>query len=237
MHPVDSKRAVLLLCCAIYALGAWPASRLELDGEQRKQSGPWRFDPFLFRFLPAVALWSFAAGSFGPFASAFLSRYVHISLAHIGVIFSASQLAQVVAVLCAPLVFKRCGLVIGIMYMQIAAAIALAGLARTHHLPLIVVFYLSFTAFHWMSGPGIHSLLMNRVAEIDRSSAAAANIFVTSLCQAIASAVSGAAIVDFGYPAVLTAIAGLALLAALLFWALLREGHSPDSVMAAPAEC
>jgi len=60
---------------------------------------------------------------------------------------------------------------------------------------------------------------------------------VTSLFQAIASALSGAAFVDFGYPAVLSAIAGTALLAALLFCALLRDPKASHASVTAPAEC
>jgi predicted MFS family arabinose efflux permease len=103
-------------------------------------------------------------------------------------------------------------------------------------MPVVIALYLGFSAFHWMGGPGIYSLLMNRVAESERSSASAANSFTTSLCQAVAAAVTGAAYVRFGYPAVLSAIAGLALLAALLFWALLREDNRHDTVVAALAE-
>jgi predicted MFS family arabinose efflux permease len=228
---------VLLLCCVAVTIGAWPISRLKLHVEPERQSRSWRFPPFLIRYLPAVALWNHASGAFVPFATAYLSRYVHVPLAHIGLIFSASQMAQVVAILLAPAVFRRYGLVIGIMYTQLATAIALAGLARTHNVPLIVGLFLSFTAFHWMGGPGIYTLLMNRVAEAERSSASAANSLVTSLCQAIASAVAGVAYADFGYPLVLSAIAGIALLAALLFWALLREPSNGDAIVAAAAEC
>jgi MFS family permease len=234
MQPFDAKRIVLLMCCMVVALGAWPISRLSLQIEGEKQRGSRKFDPFLFRFLPAVALWSLVVGSFTPFATAYLSRHVHIPLSHIGLIFSASQLAQVAAVLIAPVVFRRCGLVTGIMYTQVATAIALGALARSHDVSHVIVLYLSFTAFQWMSSPGIYSLLMNRVAEGERSSASAANIFVTSLFQAIASAISGVAIADFGYPAALSAIAGMALLAALLFRTLLRDREDSNAAVITP---
>ncbi len=158
-----------------------------------------------------------------PFATAYLSRKVHVPLAHIGVIFSASQMAQLLAVLLSPAVFRRCGLVAGIMYTQLATAVALSALARAHELPVIVVMYLSFTAFHFMGGPGIYSLLMNRVEEEGRGIASAACSLVTSLSQAIASATAGAAYVAFGYSPVFLAIACIAALAAVLFWVLLRE--------------
>jgi predicted MFS family arabinose efflux permease len=223
LSTADAKRVVLLLCCGVVALGIWPVRRLRLTATARTSGRRWRFDPFLWRYLPAAALWSLVAGSFMPFATAYLSRRVHVPLTHIGVIFSASQMAQVVAVLLSPAVFRRCGLVAGIMYTQLATAIALAGLARAHALPAIVALYLSFSAFHWMGGPGIYSLLMNRVEEEGHSIASAANSLVTSLSQAIASATAGAAYVEFGYSRVFLVIACIAALAAVLFWVLLRE--------------
>jgi MFS family permease len=223
LHAAEAKRAVLLLCCLIVAIGIWPVTRLSLRHEQEQQTSPWSFDPYLIRYLPAIALWSLASGAFIPFATAYLARYVNVPLPHIGLIISASQLAQVVAILFAPIVFRKCGLVVGITYTQLATAIALTALARTHNISLIVVLFLAFTGFHWMGGPGIYSLLMERVAEGRRSTASAANNLVTSLCQAIAAPIAGAAYVDFGYPTVLSAIAGVALLASFFFWLLLRK--------------
>jgi MFS family permease len=237
MHPADSKRVVLLLCCAVLALGILPVSWLTMKAGPNHQRRLWNFDPFLFRFLPAMALWSLASASFTPFATAYLSRHVHVPLANIGIIHFASQLAQIIAILVAPEVFRRCGLVIGIMYTQIATAIAIAGLAAVHSLPSVVVFFLSFTAFHWMGGPGIYSLLMNRVAEERRNNASAVTSLITSLCQALASPVSGAAYVKFGYPAVLSAVAGMALFAALLFWALMRNSGNSVATVPLSAEC
>ena len=234
LQTADAKRVVLLLCCAIVALGIWPILRLRLHGENQ-HSSPWSFDPFLIRFLPAIGLWSLASGAFIPFATAYLSRYVHVPLPHIGLIISASQLAQVVAILFAPAVFRKFGLVIGVTYTQIATAIAMAGLARTHNIAIIVALFLGFTGLHWMGGPGIYSLLMDRVAEGRRSTASAANNLVTSLCQAIAAPIAGAAYVDFGYPRVLSTIAAIAVAAAILFWLLLRDTRHAHANVSAPA--
>jgi hypothetical protein len=221
----DAKRVVLLLCCGIVALGLIPVLRLKMASSETRRTGL-HFDPFLLRFLPAAALWSLVAGAFMPFATAYLSKRVHIALAHIGIIFAMSQMAQVAAVLAAPAVFRRAGLVAGIMYSQMATAVALAGLAQVHQLPAIVVLYLSFTAFHWMGGPGIYSLLMNRVEERSRSIASAANSLVTSLSQAVASATAGAAYVTYGYPRVFSVVAVVAAVAAASFWILLRENRA-----------
>jgi hypothetical protein len=72
-------------------------------------------------------------------------------------------------------------------------------------------------AVQYMNEPGIFSLLMDRIPLSQRSSASASTFFVTSACQAVASASVGAAIVRFGYSAVLLGIACLALTATGLF--------------------
>lgn len=235
LHAVDAKRLVLLLCCAIYALGIWPAWKLRLSyaGERR---GPWRFDPFLYRYLPAIALWSLAAGAFVPFAQVFLAHQVRLPLVRIGEVFSAGQIVQVAAILLAPLFFRRSGLVAGIAYTQAVSGLALAGLAGAHGMPAAVTLYVAFMAIHWMAGPGIYSLLMDRVQESARSSASAANIFTTSLCQAIASAATGAAYVRFGYPKVLGAIAAGAVFSSGWFWLLLRDRRAAHAVATATAD-
>jgi hypothetical protein len=72
-------------------------------------------------------------------------------------------------------------------------------------------------AIQYMNEPGIFSLLMDQIPPSERRSASASTFFVTSTCQAIASATMGVAIVRFGYPTVLLGIAGLALAATALF--------------------
>jgi len=232
----DAKRLVLLACCAIFALGIWPLSQLRLQQRSAERRKAWTFDPFLYRYLPAMALWTLAAGAFLPFAQVFLAKEVHLALPKIGEAFSAAQMAQVGAILLAPVLFRRCGLVAGVAYTQALSALALAGLAASHGTGIAVGLYVSFTAIHWMIGPGIYSLLMGRVAEEARSTASAANIFTSSLFQAIASPVAGAAYVRFGYPRVLGAVAAMALLSSGIFVVLLEGRPARNEALAAMAE-
>jgi len=74
------------------------------------------------------------------------------------------------------------------------------------------------------------------VQESARSSASAANIFTTSLCQALASAAAGAAYVRFGYPKVLGAIAAVAVFSSGWFWLLLRDRRAAHAVATATAD-
>jgi MFS family permease len=233
----DAKRLVLLACCAIYGLGVWPVSRLKLRETGMKRQRAWRFDPFLYRYLPAMAMWTLAAGAFVPFAQVFLAKQVHLALPMIGEAFSLEQIAQVGAILVAPVFFRRCGLVAGIAYTQAVSGLALAGLAGAHGRGAALGLYVSFMAIHWMGGPGIYSLLMGRVAEEARSTASAANNFTTQLCQSIVAAAAGAAYVRFGYPTVLGMVAAMALLSSALFVTLLRDNTQRGAAVRAAAEC
>ena len=233
---VEAKRWVLLGCCAVFALGTWPLSRLRLRTPATTQRRAWKFDPFLIPYLPAMALWTLTAGVFVPFAPAFLSRQLHLQLPRIGEAFSLAQIAQVGAILLAPIVFRQCGLVAGIAYTQGLSGLALAWLAATHRVNLAVGIYVGYMAIHWMSGPGIYSLLMGRVAETARNTASAVNTLMSSLCQSIAAAVAGAAYVRFGYPPVLFAAAAMALLSSTVFAVLLRERPRREAIAIAAAE-
>jgi MFS family permease len=218
-----AKQLALLLSAGIVALGLWPGWRLSLPSPAVAEKRFYPRNPFLLRFLPAIALWSLASGMVIPFFNAYFSRHLRMPLTTIGMVFSGSQLAQVLAILLAPAVFRKFGLIAGIVYMQLAAALMLGCLAAGPAASAAVVTYMGFTAFQWMSEPGMYTLLMNRVSPSERSGASAMNALVISLTQAVAAAVAGASLVKFGYPVVQAAAAVIALGAALAFGLLLRD--------------
>ena len=215
------KQAALLATCGIMVIALWPASRLRFASESVAEKKVYPRSPFLARFLPAVAMWSLVTGSFTPFANAYFSQHLHVPVEKIGLYFSGSQFLQVVAILLAPVIFKKFGMISGIACMQIATGLALGGLATTRVAWAAALVYASYTAFQWMSEPGVYSLLMNKVSLAERTGASAMNAFVISSGQAIAAAVAGVAIAHFGYPLVLKAVALLALAAAFIFRLLL----------------
>jgi predicted MFS family arabinose efflux permease len=225
---LDPAQLVLLLSCGIVALGLWPAMKLrftrtEVSGRPRPI-----LSPFLLRYLPAVAVWSLVTGSFSPLASVYLARHVHLSLQQIGNAFSLSQIAQVGAVLLAPVFLQRWGLIRSIVFTQIAAASMLLAMGFLDRPPVAVVAYICFSAFQWMNEPALFSLLMKMVPPEDRSGAAASNSLVMSGSQAVAGTLAGGAFARYGYPAVLRGIALMALLAASLFRNL-QERRLPKS--------
>jgi MFS family permease len=232
LSSVDPLRLVLLLSCGLVALGLWPVMRLTFERASAVplQAKPSFLSPFLLRFLPAIAVWGLVTGSFSPFANVYFAEHMRMPLPQIGNAFSASQIMQVVAVLAAPLLFRRLGLVNGIVFTQLAAAVFLCVLAAIHSPLGAALGYMAFTAFQWMNEPGLYSLLMDRVPKDQREGAAASNSLVISASQALAAMLAGAAFARFGYPAPMVCIALVAVVAAALFGGLVRSPR-PQTVL------
>jgi MFS family permease len=218
----DNIRVVLLLACGVAMLGILPILRLRLGPAESAEKRTSRLvHPFLYRFLPPFFLWSVVTGSFTPFAAVYLQQHLKIPLTRVGVVFSASQLAQLAGALLAPFFFRKFGTVVGIMCMQLATGVAVLALGCTQNVPAAVFFYLGFTSLQFMSGPGIYSLLMSRIPEEDRSTASAIQNMTGALSHAGVAVITGLMIVRYGYPRVLAGNAGVAVAAALLLYLLL----------------
>jgi MFS family permease len=232
MQPVEVKRLILLASCGIAALGLFPVLRMRLplpeaakpientaEGQSKRRR--LRIDPFLLRFLPAMALWTVVLTSFTPFANVYLSRDLHVPLLRIGLVFSAAQVMQFCVTLLSPMLFRAVGLVKGIVLTQLLTAVALGSLAGTQNTQLAVALYLCFFGMQWMSSPGLYNLLMSKVQEEEQSTASSMTLFCNALVGAGSTAGAGILFTRFGYPRVLTGIAALAVVASLLFWFLI----------------
>ena len=229
----EASRLTLAFACGAAALSIVLLLRLNLPGAAPRVQLPRLSNPFLRRFLPAMAIWALVTGSFPPFANVYFVHHLGLSLQKLGFVFSLAQLVQVLAVLCAPLLFRRIGLVKGVITTQFATAAALVSLALIHPGPHggtpAVWIYPVYMAVQFMNEPGIYSLLMDQIPPGERSSASASTFFVSNACQAMASAAMGAAIVRFGYSATLLGIAALAVMATLLFARLTDSHPAPNS--------
>ena len=230
-----ATRLTLEFACLAAALAIIPLLRLHLPRAAPRVRLARLSNPFLRRFLPAMAVWALVTGSFPPFANVYFVHHLGLSLQKVGFVFSLSQLVQFLAVLGAPLLFRRTGLVRGVVLTQIATAVALASLAFIRGGSGAVWLYAAYMAVQYMNEPGIYSLLMDQIPPGERSSASASTFFVTSACQALASAVMGAAIVRFGYPPVLLGIALLALAATAMFGRLSRSHMAVSEALTAVA--
>lgn len=224
MQAAETKRMILMASCGVATLGLVPLTQLRIPSQQIEEQGqktavkrPWKMNPFLMRFLPSMALWTAVLAAFTPFANVYLARNLRIPMAQIGVVFGAAQVVQLCMGLLTPLVFRRLGLVNGIVATQVATAATLLCLAGAHDRALAVAVFLSFSAVQWMSSPGLYNLLMSSVPDAERGSASASTLFCNALLQSCATAGAGALFVLFGYPRVLVGISVLALTAALLF--------------------
>ena len=217
------KQAALLIACGIVAIALWPISRVQFAPEPPGGKILYRPNRFLARYLPVLAVWSLAIGAFDPFFNAYFSQYFHMPVKQIGSVYSLAHLSQVLAILASPVVFRKFGLVTGIMYTQIAAAIGLGCLAASSGVSVAAPVYVAYMAFQWMIEPGMFSLLANRVSPSERTGASAVSLLVMSGSQAIATAIAGASFLKFGYPFVLAVTSVVALVAALLFRVMLDD--------------
>lgn len=225
LQAADVKRLILLGSCGIAGIGVLPLLRLRFPPSQESEAQTpdktgnqvRRINPFLLRYVPSMALWTATLACFMPFVNVYLTRDLHISLSQIGLIFSAAHVIQLCVGLLTPWVFRRLGLLNGIVATQVATAVAMTCLAGAHDRRLAVALYLGFSAAQWMSTPGLYNLLMSRVPDEERSSASAMTMFCNALLQSCATAGAGILFVQFGYPRVLVGISVLALTAALLF--------------------
>ena len=229
IHSLEPIQVVILASCGILGMGIWPVLKLQIGRAPILTKTRRTFNPFLLRFLPAIALWSMVDDSFSPFANVYFARHLQMSLPRIGLTFSLAQLAQVLAVLAVPLAFRKFGLVAGITYMQMATSLALASLGMAHRATTAAFIYVAYTAFQ-CGEPGMYSLLMSRVPAEERSSASALNAFVMSCSQAIAAGLAGASIARFGYPPALWVTSAISLAAACLFWRLPRSANPEHSL-------
>ncbi len=224
IHGVSSTsngmRLVLIGACIVWMLGVWPIATLKLGvpAKAERHNRP-LFHPFLVRFLPSFAIWSIVGGSFIPFAPVFFQKQLNMSLQHVGLIFSASQLGQFCAVLITPLLYRKAGSIVGIICAQLVAGAAIFALGLSHAAPLAVALYLWYTAVQFSATPGFYGLLMSRVPEADRSSASAVQNIVGALSGAGSAALTGALVVRYGYGLIFNLNAVLAGLAALLLFA------------------
>jgi len=220
---VESYRESLLIGCAFVLLALWRFSRINMGSAQADKRTFHRPSPVLIRFLVAMAVWNLGTGALNPFFSVFFTRSVHLPVEQIGTVFAIAQIAQVGAILLAPLVFRKFGLTRGISGMQYTTALALIALAIAGGPVWAAAGYAAYMMFQYMSEPGMFTLLMEGVPEGERSSASALNFLVAFSGQAIAAATAGHLITNFGYPPVMIGAALVCAGAAFAFRVLLAK--------------
>ena len=227
--PGRTKQLALLAACAFVAVGGIFVSRIKFSSAPANERRVYPSGRFIKRYLAAIAVWTLAGATFDPFYNIYFSQYLHMSVEQIGSIYSYAQLSQVLAIMATPFLFRKLGMVDGIVYLQIGAAITLGALAFCSRVPVASVVYVGYMALHWMTEPGILLFLMNNVAPEERTGASALNFLVINIASALAAAVAGASFTKFGYPLVLT-VASIVGLAAAFFFRLMVGEREHESI-------
>jgi len=223
---MGGKRAVLIGSAVFAGAAVFPALKLRELPMPPAGARVWPRSRFLVRYLVPFALWHLGTGTFNPFNNVYFAR-LGFAVERIGSIFSLSQLVQVGALLAAPAIIRRLGLLGGIVTMMAATALGLSVLALQPAGAGAVTAFMAYTSFQWMSEPGLNTLLMNHIDERERSGASALNYLVAFGAQALAAFAAGNLFTRLGYGWTLTGAAAIAAAAALLFRFLLRDGKSP----------
>ncbi len=227
-----SYREALLAGCALILVAMFTVSRVKIGSAPAASRGQLRLpSPMVLRFLAAMLVWNLGTGAMNPFFNVFFVRRVGMPLEHIGTVVSFSQIGQVIAILASPLVFRRVGLVRGIVGMQFVTALVLAGLSVAAGPVWAGAGYVAYMMAQYMSEPGMFTLLMEGATVEERGNASALNFLVTFAGQAIAAAVAGEMLARFGYPPVLAGAAVICGAAALVFRVLIddRRPRAPST--------
>jgi predicted MFS family arabinose efflux permease len=226
------KELALLCGCAAMLLAILPVSRLPLSANLPATRVQFPRNGFMLRFLTVIALWTVAVGSFNPFFNAFFATQLGAGPESIGLVFSGAQLAQVGALLLAPVVLRALGSTRAVVAMQLAAGTALAALPRAPGFRAAACAYAIYMSFQYMSEPGLYSLLMRNVRPEQQTGASSLNFLVVFSAQAFAATLAGAAIAIYGYSPVMSAAGALACATGLLFAVLIRSAREEASAAA-----
>jgi len=222
---LHNTEGALLAAAALVLAALVPAIELIPAGKPSAEPGRiWPRGGFLKRYLAAFALWQMALGVFNPFANVYFARH-GFSAAGIGNLFSSTQIVQVAALLLAPVLIRRAGLIPALGWMIAATALGLGGMAAG---AVPVLFYTWYMSLQSMSEPGINTLLMNSVPESERNGASSLNYLVAFGAQAVAAYVAGHLFAKTGYGPVLAGAAVLTLIAALMFGLLIRPAMQAE---------
>ncbi len=211
------KQVALLIGCAIMGTSLLLGSRIGNLAKPQREVSRYPRNPFIKRFLPVILIWNLATGAFNPFFNVYFAQHLQLQTSQIGQLFSLGQLTQAGAVLLAPILLVRFGVVSGIAALQGATGLGLALLALQQPVWLPALAYLLYMSFQWMSEPGIHSLLMQQVGENERTAASSLYYVTVFSAHAGAAALAGWAITRWDYSTVLVIAAGLAVVSGLLF--------------------
>lgn len=222
--PASLKQSSLLLASVFVLMGVVPCSCLTIPEEPFAKTANARpRSPYLWRFLPPVAAWSFALGILSPFLTVYLTKDLHLELSQVGTMFSLSQFLQMLSVLLAPRLFRRYGTLSTVTLSQIVTGLSLVGFVSLSSRPWMLASFAAMSLFQYMNEPGLYTLLMNNVCPEEQSGASAWNFFLVCGAQTVAAFAGAALIPRLGYFPVLISAAMLMTISAFVLYLCLRR--------------
>ncbi|HVN79278.1 MAG TPA: MFS transporter [Terriglobia bacterium] len=236
--PLVEKK-VILLCCAVVSLAACliiPRVREEdLETHQPSPLHPLKLNwqttlksrGFVIRLILPLILWSLYVGSFPPFFNVFFYRHFHQSLTGIGLVFSASQLCQVLAIFLMPLLSSWLGQTKSIPLLQFMSAAVLSTMILAASAIWGAVLYVTYLSLQVMVEPALEAFIMGSVLAEERSLVSSVRYFILFLVQAAAVWMTGHAIRWVGYQSLLIWVSLVGMAAAVSF--ILLFGGAPTS--------
>ncbi len=171
-----------------------------------------------YRLFPVLILWGVFVGSFPPFFSIYFSRQFGMGLGGVGLLSSLSQVCQVSAVMCMPLLSGRLGRVPAIGLMQGTSALILPFLIWVTQIHWAVVVYLLYLSTQVMCEPALENFTMELVLPEERNRMASLRYTTHFLMSGLAVAFTGTAIARIGYPLLLGALSLIGISSALIFF-------------------
>lgn len=217
------------LACVVILAGVVPIARMRLAQEGHAREMRFPRGAATARLILAIALWGFAVGLFAPFYSVYFSTHLHQSVRTIGLDLASGQVMGAVFTIFVPALIAAWGLVRSVRLMMFAAgacAVFLSTAASTLAAGIGYAVYMGFVA---MVQPPLNTLLMNGVREEEQAGASMINSLFNFSAVAVGGFVGGRLISALGYPSML-AIAGAAcMLAAVVFFVLVRGDPAADA--------
>ena len=225
LAPASAKQSALLVGCALAVVAIIPALLLRFPVFQvvQREKKVYPQSRFVYFFLGALFIWSLGTAGFNALFNVYFSRHLHFTAEGIGLLFSNAQMAQVAAILLAPMIAVRLGEVKSITFMQLATAAMLGLLGFVSNPVLAGIAYVAYMCFQYMSEPCLFSMLMTRVSPSEQSGASAMNFLIMSLAGILAALLTGALFPALGYRLTLSGFATVTGAAALVFYRLMRR--------------
>jgi hypothetical protein len=189
--------------------------------------GRFKIPSGFYRLAPVLILWGIFVGSFPPFFSIYFSRQFGMELGNVGFLSSLSQVCQVMAVMCMPLLIIRFGRGSAIGLMQGTSALILPFLIWVTQIHWAILVYLLYLSTQAMCEPALENFAMELVSPEERNRMASLRYTTHFLMSGLAVAFTGTVIVWIGYPILLGTLSLIGISSALIFF--IRFQKQPKS--------